>query len=282
MQEAGSAMRHAVIGGGVIGEVLVAARVGAGEEVALVETDEKRARQMAASYPVATTSLAKAVSGSSVVWLAVKPQQLAEVLTELDTLLADTDQAPLVISVAAGTNTDQLIKLAPHLGRLVRIMPNTPARIGRGITAIANPTLSPTITTVSNSDLDLVRSLLSPLGDVVEVPETLIDAVSVVAGSGPAYLFYLAEAMTQAGVSLGLEQEVTKRLVSQTLSGAAELLRVSNVEADKLRAEVTSRAGVTFVATSHMDERGVKDDIINAIRAAHDRAKQLGEESATH
>jgi pyrroline-5-carboxylate reductase len=285
-------MRHIVVGGGVIGEVIIAARVAAGDDVVLVETNPDRAQQVANKYSIQQSSLAQALdtsaetailtdaaNESTTVWLAVKPQQMPEVLPELSALAATLNQQPLVISLAAGLTTDQLIKMAPKLARLVRVMPNTPARIGRGITAIANPPLSPNLAGVSRADLKTVGELLTPLGAAVEVPESLIDAVTVVAGSGPAYLFYLAESMTQAGVSLGLEPSLSKQLVGETLAGASELLRASPLDAEQLRAEVTSRAGVTFAATTYMDEHRVKDQIIAAIDAAYRRAKELGEES---
>lgn len=275
----GGVVRHVVVGGGVIGEVIIAARVAAGDDVTLVETDANRAQQVAAKHPIQLASLAEAVGAAAVIWLAVKPQQLPEVLVELDSLLANSEDHPLAISLAAGTNTTQIAQLAPNLLRVVRVMPNTPARIGRGVTAIATPPLAPGTFQTTPEDLALTASLLAPLGAVVEAPETLIDAVTVVAGSGPAYLFYLAEAMTEAGVSLGLDQSLSKQLVAETLAGASELLRASGIDAKQLREDVTSRAGVTFAATSYMDDHQLKDEIVTAIKVAHARAKELGEES---
>lgn len=272
-------VRHVVVGGGVIGEVIIAARVAAGDDVTLVETDANRAQQVAAKHPIQLASLAEALGGAAVIWLAVKPQQLPEVLAELDAVLANSEDQPLAISLAAGTNTTQIAQLAPNLSRVVRVMPNTPARIGRGVTAIATPPLAPGTFEATPEDLALTTSLLAPLGAVVEAPEALIDAVTVVAGSGPAYLFYLAEAMTEAGVSLGLDQSLSKQLVAETLAGASELLRASGIDAKQLREDVTSRAGVTFAATSYMDDHQLKDEIVTAIKVAHARAKELGEES---
>lgn len=272
-------VRHVVVGGGVIGAVIIAARVAAGDDVTLVETDANRAQQVAAKHPIQLASLAEALGGAAVIWLAVKPQQLPEVLAEVDAVLANSEDQPLAISLAAGTNTTQIAQLAPNLSRVVRVMPNTPARIGRGVTAIATPPLAPGTFQTTPEDLALTTSLLAPLGAVVEAPEALIDAVTVVAGSGPAYLFYLAEAMTEAGVSLGLDQSLSKQLVAETLAGASELLRASGIDAKQLREDVTSRAGVTFAATSYMDDHQLKDEIVTAIKVAHARAKELGEES---
>ena len=268
-----------MVGGGVIGEVIIAARVAAGDDVTLVETDANRAQQVAAKHPIQLASLAEALGGAAVIWLAVKPQQLPEVLAELDSLLANSEDQPLAISLAAGTNTTQIAQLAPNLSRVVRVMPNTPARIGRGVTAIATPPLAPGTFQTTPEDLALTASLLAPLGAVVKAPETLIDAVTAVAGSGPAYLFYLAEAMTEAGVSLGLDQSLSQQLVAETLAGASELLRASGIDSKQLREDVTSRAGVTFAATSYMDDHQLKDEIVTAIKVAHARAKELGEES---
>ncbi|MBM3723736.1 MAG: pyrroline-5-carboxylate reductase, partial [Actinobacteria bacterium] len=132
----------------------------------------------------------------------------------------------------------------------------------------------------SAQDLALVEQLLTPLGSTEQVTETEVDAVTVISGSGPAYLFYLAEAMVEAAVSLGLSAEVATRLVNETLSGSAELLRVSNSLANKLRNDVTSKGGVTLAATSYLDDNAIKSHLVAAIAAAHERAKEMARVSS--
>jgi len=276
--------RQVVIGAGVMGEVLVAAAKKSGHEVLIVEADPTRAAGVAKSHQVKAVDLAAALADSdqdTAIWLAVKPQQIGELLKEIEAQLsaAPPQARPLFVSLAAGVGAGEIAQVAPSITRLVRVMPNTPARIGRGVTAVVS-TPSGNSPAPSAQDLALVEQLLTPLGSTEQVTETEVDAVTVISGSGPAYLFYLAEAMVEAAVSLGLSAEVATRLVNETLSGSAELLRVSNSLANKLRNDVTSKGGVTLAATSYLDDNAIKSHLVAAIAAAHERAKEMARVSS--
>ena len=272
-----------VVGAGVMGEVLVAAATKAGQAVEIVEADPVRAGEVTKKHGATAVTLADALGAANketVVWLAVKPQQLSQVLLETEAQMTarPKEDRPLVISLAAGVSLSQIRAAAPSINRLIRIMPNTPARVGKGVTAIAYPGEHPAFSP-DQSDLDLAQELLAPLGSVELVPEEELDAVTVIAGSGPAYLFYLAEAMTEAAVSLGLSPELAKTLVAETLVGSAALLRESTQTPAKLRSDVTSKGGVTLAATSYLDENSVMHHLVSAIEAAHSRAQDLGRAS---
>jgi pyrroline-5-carboxylate reductase len=279
------AKKVVVIGAGVMGEVLVAAAKKARSEVFTVEADPARAAEISNRHEVKATELGVALGGSdtdTTVWLAVKPQQIDRVLTDIETHLAGTPvaQRPLFVSLAAGVGTDHIHREAPSITRLIRIMPNTPARIGRGVTALVAVPLGNT-PAPTEQDITQACSVLDALGSVERVTEAEVDAVTAVAGSGPAYLFYLAEAMTEAATSLGLSNAQAERLVNETLAGSAELLRVSNEAAAKLRGDVTSKGGVTLAATSYLDDNAIKSQLIAAIKSAHDRAREIGRVSTS-
>ena len=276
--------RQVVIGAGVMGEVLVAAAKKSGHEALIVEADPTRAAEVAKGHQVKAVDLAAALADSdqdTTIWLAIKPQQIRELLKEIEAQLsaAPPQARPLFVSLAAGVGTGEIAQVAPSITRLVRVMPNTPARIGRGVTAVVS-TPSGSSPAPLAQDLALVEQLLTPLGSTEQVTETEVDAVTVISGSGPAYLFYLAEAMVEAAVSLGLSAEVATRLVNETLAGSAELLRVSNSPANKLRNDVTSKGGVTLAATSYLDDNAIKAHLVAAIAAAHERAKEIARVSS--
>jgi pyrroline-5-carboxylate reductase len=209
-----------------------------------------------------------AIGAAEVVIVAVKPQIMDEVLPGVVGL---SSSRPLVLSVVAGKT---IASLERHFGAeaaVIRTIPNTPAAVGRGITTmVANPHVSP-------SQLKLARGLLSAVGEVVEVDdETLIDAATAVAGSGPAYVFYLAECLAKAGMMAGLPHDVATQLARETVAGAGELMRVTGLPADQLRRNVTSPKGTTHAALEVlMRENGVEPLMIEAVAAATRRAREL-------
>lgn len=198
--------------------------------------------------------------------LAVKPQVFPTLVPDL----APLAHAPsrLVLSIMAGTRAATIHDaIAPHT-RVIRAMPNTPARVAQGVTGISpGPGATP-------DDLSLAHHLFSALGPVVEtIDESLMDAFTAVAGSGPAYLFHLARAMEDAAIALGFEPAAARRVVSQTLQGAAALLDGSDPAA--LRDAVTSKGGTTAAALGVLDQARAADTLIRAITAATDRAREL-------
>jgi pyrroline-5-carboxylate reductase len=201
--------------------------------------------------------------------LSVKPQQMAAVLAALSAgLSADT----LVISIAAGISS---AFIATHLGsraawRVIRTMPNTPMLVGKGMVAIARGE------NATGQDVVDARQIFECAAEVLEIPEKLMDAVTAVSGSGPAYVFYLVEKMIEAGVDLWLSPEDARKLAVQTVVGAAAMLASSTDSPAELRRKVTSPGGTTQAAITHLDEYGVGDRIRQAVIAAAKRSRELG------
>lgn len=206
------------------------------------------------------------------VLLAVKPQMLAEALPPFIQALDDLGAPPCTfVSILAGTRIDTISKLVRDADRVVRVMPNTPAQIGQGMSAIANDQ-KPDATDVAR-----VRQLFEAVGEVVEIPESLIDAFTAVAGSGPAYVFYLAEGMMRAAESIGFDRSQASVIVRQTILGSSMLLCENDEMPGELRAKVTSKNGTTYAATTTLDEHGVMEAIVAALTAARDRGVELGQ-----
>lgn len=208
------------------------------------------------------------VTDAEVIVIAVKPQVMEDVLPGIAVMKASR---PLVLSVAAGKT---IASFARHFGddaAIIRTMPNTPAAVGRGITAMAaNARVSP-------AQKELAGKLLAAIGEVVSVErEELIDAVTAVSGSGPAYVFYLTECMAAAGVKLGLSQELATQLARATVAGAGELMRQSGTAASTLRENVTSPKGTTYAALQVlMAADGMMPLFEKALKAAADRSREL-------
>ena len=259
-----------VVGGGVMGEALIAGLLRSSDQaplVRVVEASPERAADLAQRYPLDVDVIERAVQGADVVILAVKPIDMAAALTSMSEHLAP---GTLVISIAAGIT---IATLSGALGRgvdVVRAMPNTPARIDQGLIGISS------VEGGSAAVLDEAERLMSSVGVVVRIPEHLQDALTAVSGSGPAYVFYLAEKMIDAAVDLGLDQATARAMVHQTILGSAMLLATADEDAVDLRAKVTSKGGTTAAAIAELDRRAVGDAIIAAITAARDRGIELG------
>lgn len=205
---------------------------------------------------------------SRVVLLCVKPQQMADVLKALRGKVSDST---LFISIAAGVSTALIEQtLGGGRSRVVRCMPNTPMLVGEGMAAIA-PGAHATA-----DDLADARRIFEPAATVVEVREEQMDAVTAVSGSGPAYFFFLVEQMIAAGVALGLSPEQAHLLATRTASGAARMLTASSDAPQELRRKVTSPGGTTQAAIAHLETHGVGPAIVEAIKAADRRGKELG------
>lgn len=201
------------------------------------------------------------------VMLAIKPQMLPDVMREC----AGHAAGARVISILAGA-TIARVGEAFRTQRVVRVMPNTPARVGKGISAIAAGA------GCAGEDVSFARDLFAAVGEVLEINEGLMDAFTAVCGSGPAYVFYLAEAMTKAAREVGFDDAIADRIVRATIVGSASLLDADRARsAQELRALVTSKGGTTAAATGSLDESRVMDAFVRAIVAARDRGRQLGE-----
>ena len=213
----------------------------------------------------------QAATGAGVVILGGKPVGTADLAREIgDSLAQDT----IVISVAAAVSLEQLEAALPAGQPVIRSMPNTPAQMGRGVISVSPGTHC------SPEQLQLAKDLLAAAGTVVEIPERQVDALSAISGSGPAYAFYLAEAMADAGVELGLDRELSLLIARETVAGAGFMLAEPGADPTALRKAVTSPNGTTERAIATFDARGLPAIIAGGARAAAARAaeitKQLG------
>ncbi len=260
-----------LIGGGKMGSALLGGLLDAGweaDDLAVAEVDPERRRQLEQQFPKVRVvpSPAWAVADADVVVVAVKPGDVAASLQAAETSLRSET---LVLSIAAGVKVATLESLVP--GRPVgRARPNTPALVGLGAPAIAPGGHA------QDHHLDLAARLLGAVGIVVRVDEPALDAVTGLSGSGPAYVFLVAEAMIEAGVLEGLPRDVSERLVEQTLLGSATLLAQSADGPEALRAAVTSPGGTTAAGLRELESARLRAAILDAVGAATRRSRELG------
>jgi pyrroline-5-carboxylate reductase len=260
--------RVAILGCGKIGESLLAGLLSSGStEIVVTARRPERATELHELHGVqALLSNAEAVSGASVVVLAVKPQDF-EVL--LDNIRGAVTKEQTVLSVAAAIPTAFIERrLGPEVP-VVRAMPNAPATVHEGITGLCAGAHA------SEENVAQARDVLAHLGPVVRVAEPYMDAVTAVSGSGPAYFALLAEAMIEAGILLGLSREISTQLVVQTMLGTAVLLRDEEMHPVELREAVTSPGGTTIRAIRELEQAGVRAAFLNAIQAAMERSREL-------
>ncbi|WP_043808290.1 pyrroline-5-carboxylate reductase [Rhodococcus triatomae] len=265
--------RIAVIGGGRIGEALIAGLAKAGhaaKDLVVAEQYPPRAQELAGRYGIRATTVADAAEGAHVVVIAVKPADVDAVMVELGKVDLDGDLEQLIVSLAAGIPTARFESKLPAGFPVVRVMPNTPMLVGEGVSAIAAGRYA------TAEHLDTVRGILGAVGQVVTVAEAQLDAVTAVSGSGPAYVFLVAEAMIESGVGLGLTRATATELVVQTLVGSAAMLAESGSTANELRADVTSPGGTTAAAIRELERGGLRTAFDEALFAARDRSAALG------
>ena len=260
----------AVIGVGMMGGTLLGGLVRAGWDpgsLLIAERNASLAEAVSQRTGVRVATLAEVGRLADTLVLVVKPQDAAGVLDQLsETVREDA----LVVSLCAGLGTVRLEAHLPPGTPVVRVMPNTPAQVGQAMSAISAGSHA------TEAHVGVAERLMGAVGEVVVVPENYQDAVTAVSGSGPAYLFYVADAMIEAGVHLGLPRPIATRLATQTLVGSATLLHESGVHPAVLRENVTSPAGTTAAALRVLDERGVRAAFLAALEAARDRSVALG------
>ena len=227
----------------------------------------ERFRQATGAGAHFSTSMSDAVRNATVVILAVKPQVMPEALRELAPLLSKT---PLVISVAAGITLARIAESLPAGTRLIRVMPNTPCLIGRGASGAA------AAATATPEDLSLAEALLTTVGSISWVSESLLDAVTGLSGSGPAYVFQIIEALSDGGVKMGLPRAVALKLAAQTVAGAADMVLAGNQHPATLKDAVTSPGGTTIAGLHALECGGLRASLMNAVEAATLRSRELG------
>ncbi|MCP4836958.1 MAG: pyrroline-5-carboxylate reductase [Phycisphaera sp.] len=266
-ESAESALSLAVIGAGNMGGTVLRAMLASGivkaEQVGICDPDEERAIEFMTLGCRRLDLVAAGRTGR--ILLAVKPQILAKIAGEI----GPGDGPRLVISVMAGFRSTRILDALRGDTRIVRAMPNTPAAIGAGVTAISPGDGA------MESDLAFARSLFASVGTTVDIDEDHLHAVTAVSGSGPAWVFRKAEAWISAAITEGLPPDVARILVVETLYGAALLLRESELDAGALRAAVTSKGGTTAAGLTALDEAGFDQAVHGAIRAAVARGHEL-------
>ena len=267
-------MKISFIGGGNMATALIAGLVGKVPQrgdIHVVDPDADALARLHDKYGVSTaTGIAATVAASAVIVLAVKPQQMRDVALHLQSQLG---AHPLVLSIAAGIRGTDLSRWLNGYGAIVRAMPNTPALIKKGMTGMV------ALAGVSDEQKALADDVMRAVGDTLWLDEeSLIDAVTAVSGSGPAYVFYFLEAMEQAATELGLAPEEGKQLALATFMGAARLAAQSDEPLEVLRQRVTSKGGTTHAAIESMEAAGVKAAIVAAVKAAAARGRALGDE----
>jgi pyrroline-5-carboxylate reductase len=263
--------RIAILGAGKIGEALVAGLVSSGwrrpEQITVTARTEARLEELSTRYGVrATRSNAEAVEGAGLVVIAVKPQDLEALLADVGGLLTARHT---VLSIAAAIPTAPIEHHLADGVPVVRAMPNTASTVHEGMAGVAPGTHA------SEAHLSDAEELLAHVGRTVRVPESYMDAVTAVSGSGPAYFALLAESMIEAGILLGLSREISTDLVVQTMLGTAKLLRDERIHPVELRELVTSPGGTTIAAIRELEQAGVRAAFLNAIEAAMERSREL-------
>ncbi len=259
----------AIFGAGVMGETLLSGLIRSGrsvDELLITERRVEHAQQLTAKYGVRVVGNEEGAAAADVLVLVVKPQDMDGLLGEIRDQMAP---GTLVVSLAAGITTEFLESRLPEGSSVVRVMPNTPALVDQGMAAISPGKHC------TDAHLAAAEALLTSCGKVVRVEEKHQDAVTAISGSGPAYIFYVVEAMIEAGVVLGLPRATSTELVVQTLFGAATMLKETGEHPTVLRERVSSPGGTTVAALRQLDDHKVRAAFITAIEAAAFRSREL-------
>ncbi|CEJ42306.1 pyrroline-5-carboxylate reductase [Umezakia ovalisporum] len=263
-----------LIGGGVMGEALlsrlIAREIYQPSEVMVSEPQSKRQSYLRQKYNVTVTTDNGIVftEATEVVLLAVKPQVFSAIAQELADVLT-IQISPLVISVLAGVSLNQLESAFPQLP-VVRAMPNTPATVGAGITAMCLGAYT------SAKHQKIAHQIFAAVGEVVEVSEMLMDAVTGLSGSGPAYVALMVESLADGGVAAGLPRTIANQLALQTVLGTAQLLQENKIHPAELKDRVTSPGGTTIAGVAQLERAGFRSAVIEAVKAATMRSQELG------
>jgi pyrroline-5-carboxylate reductase len=277
-------IKFGTIGGGVMGEALlsrlIAQKIYLPSEILVSEPQLQRREFLMKIYGIGTTaSNLEVAAATEVLFLAIKPQVFETVALELAVAgdgkqenngeTANPKSEAVVVSILAGVPLSKLESAFP--GRAVlRVMPNTPATVGAGMSAIASGKL------VQPAHLELVRRIFQAVGEVVEVPESMLDAVTGLSGSGPGYVAILIESLTDGGVCAGLPRAIASQLALQTVLGTAKLLQETGMHPAELKDRVTSPGGTTIAGIAKLESSGFRSALIEAVKAAYLRSQELG------
>jgi pyrroline-5-carboxylate reductase len=263
----------AIIGAGNMAEAiargLLSGRVFRADQMISADVSPQRRDLFSSQLSIKSVeSASEAARDARIILLSVKPQNMADVLRSLSPVLRDD---ALIISIAAGISSRFIEQhIAPKPCRVIRTMPNTPMLVGEGMVAMASGTRA------TKDDLEQARKLFSPAATVIDVTEDKLDAVTALSGSGPAYFFFLVEQMIRAGIEMGLTDQEARTLSLKTAIGSAKMLAGSTESPQELRRKVTSPKGTTHEAITHMEQQNLPQTIVDAIKAAQRRSRELG------
>ncbi|HUF60885.1 MAG TPA: pyrroline-5-carboxylate reductase [Verrucomicrobiales bacterium] len=267
-------MHLAVLGCGKMGSALIRGILQSPappDSIHIFDIDSSATAALQLDFPSLSVSpdpLSCAAAAQTVL-LCVKPHDLVPLVTSL----ANSGRSRLFISIAAGIPLTRIESAAGSSGRVIRVMPNTPALVGRGVSAVVPGSRA------TEEDVALAESILSAVGTVVRLPEKLLDAVTGVSGSGPAYIFLIIEALSDAGVSQGLPRPTALTLAAETVLGAAEMVLRTGLHPAQLKDQVTSPGGTTIAALEVLERRGVRGAFFEAVAAAARRSEEMGREN---
>jgi pyrroline-5-carboxylate reductase len=259
----------AILGAGKMGEALLSGLLRAGRspgELLFTERHPERAAILESRFDVRAVTTAQAAQSADTLLIAVKPQEMAALLEEL---AQGAGPANLVISIAAGIPTAFIEQRLPDGVPVVRVMSNTPVLVDEAMSVVSAGAHA------GEEHLERTEKLLRAVGKVARLPEAQLDAVTALSGSGPAYFFYLVEAMIDAGILLGLPRSIAAELIVQTAIGSAVMLRDSGEHPVQLREAVTSPGGTTIAAIRELENHGVRAALLAALEAARDRSREL-------
>lgn len=258
-----------------MGEALISRLIGSGvfspQDVLISEPLPERQQYLATMYGVQVTADNGTAANAEILMLAIKPQLFELVTNQLAQGGVQTSEAPrLVLSILAGTPIAKLETAFPGKA-VIRAMPNTPATVGAGMTAIAPGNHA------KPEDLEVAQQIFEAVGEVVQVPETMMDAVTGLSGSGPGYIALVVEALIDGGVATGLPRAIATKLAIQTVKGTAQLLQEKQLHPAVLKDQVTSPGGTTIAGIAQLELVGLRSALIEAVRAAYQRSRELGQ-----
>jgi pyrroline-5-carboxylate reductase len=263
-------MRLGIVGLGNMGEAIVGAILKAGfdrKNLIGFEVKKDRAQAMAKKYGLKLAPGARSLAEEArYIIIAVKPQDARDLLSGIAPVI---DANTVLISIMAGTTTANILSMVAKPVKVIRVMPNICVKVAEGALGVAANDL------VSQEELKEAMTMLAPLGCVVEVREDLMDAITALSGSGPAFVLEFLEAMIDAGVKMGLPRDKASTLATQTLKGTILMLEAEKLHPTLMKEMITSPGGTTIAGLSHMEEKGFKGTVIRAIEEARKRAKEL-------
>lgn len=262
------------IGTGNMGEAIISGIIKAGllpaESIVIFDISEQRTKKITSNLGVKVASSASTLADQAeTIILAVKPNTIAAVLTEIK----DNVHGKLIISIAAGITTETILNILGKDARVIRVMPNTPALVLEGASALARSAAC------TDTDFKTAQALFSSVGQTIEISEKLMDAVTALSGSGPAFCFIFMEALADGGVKAGLPRDLALKLAATTMKGSAQMVLEMNQHPGQLKDMVTSPSGTTIEGVSVLETKGMRSAVIEAVYAAYQRSIELGKSS---